>query len=92
MFGEYVKAKEYLGKALVISKEIVNRDGEASFWANLGVVPQLAGEKAIEYHEKALAINKGICGKIWKSYLMKTFERCFNHLVTMKRLKNITRN
>ena len=57
--GEYVKAKEYLEKALAINKEIGNRKEEAAYYGNLGTVFQSLGEyiKAKEYQERALAIS-----------------------------------
>ena len=36
--GQYDKAKEYLQKALVITTEIGDRQGEASSYGNLGTV------------------------------------------------------
>ena len=63
--GEYVKAEQYLQKALVITKEIGNKQGEASSYGNLGAVFQSLGEyvKAEEYLQKALAIRKEIGDK-----------------------------
>ena len=63
--GEYCKAEEYLKKALVITKEIGNKKGEASSYGNLGIVFQSVGEygKAEEYFQKALAIRKEIGDK-----------------------------
>ena len=57
--GEYQKAKEYYEKALAITKEIGDREGEAPIYGNLGVAFRSLGEyqKAKEYHEKALAIR-----------------------------------
>ena len=58
--GEYEKAREHLEKSLAIQKEIGNRNGEASSYANLGIVYQSVGkyEKAREPLEKSLAIQK----------------------------------
>ena len=42
--GEYVKAEEYLQKALVIRKEIGDKEGEATDYGNLGTVFQSLGE------------------------------------------------
>ena len=63
--GEYVKAEEYLQKALKIEKEIGDKRGEASSYGNLGTVFQSLGEyvKAEEYHKKALKIRKEIGDK-----------------------------
>ena len=36
--GEYGKAEEYQKKALVITKEIGDREGEATCYGNLGTV------------------------------------------------------
>ena len=64
-YGEYVKAEEYLQKALVITKEIGDKQGEASFYGNLGIVFRSLGEyvKAEEYLQKALVIRKEIGDK-----------------------------
>ena len=63
--GEYVKADEYLQKALVITKEIGDKTNEASCYGNLGNVFQSLGEyvKAEEYLQKALVIRKEIGDK-----------------------------
>ena len=60
--GEYDKAKEYLHKALVITTEIGDRNGEGSCYANLGNVFQSLGEydKAKQYLYKALVITTEI--------------------------------
>ena len=60
--GEYGKAKEYLEKAIAITKETGDRKGEGSCYGNLGTAFSSLGEygKAKEYHEKALAIRKEI--------------------------------
>ena len=54
-----IKAREYHEKALAISVEIGDREGEGTRYGNLGTVFQSLGEyvKAREYHEKALAIS-----------------------------------
>ena len=64
-FGEYVKAEEYLQKALQINKEIGDKDGEASCYANLGSVFRSFGKyvKAKEYHQQALYITREIGNK-----------------------------
>ena len=56
--GKYDKAKEYLHKALVITTEIGDRNGEGACYANLGNVFQSLGEyeRAKEYLHKALVI------------------------------------
>ena len=63
--GEYVKAEEYLQKALVISGEIGDKKGEASSLGDLGTVFQFLDEyvKAEECHQKALVIRKEIGDK-----------------------------
>ena len=60
--GEYDKAKEYLEKALAITKEIGDGRGEAVDYGNLGTVFCALGKysKAKEYLEKATAISKEI--------------------------------
>ena len=60
--GQYGMAEEYLKKALVISKEIGDRKGEATCYGNLGSVYKSLGQdgKAEEYQKKALFIRKGI--------------------------------
>ena len=59
--GEYEKAKTYQENALVITKEIGNRRGEAG----LGTVYESLGEfeKAKTYQENALVIRKEIGDK-----------------------------
>ena len=56
--GQYDKAKEYLQKALVITNEIGDRNGEGTCYGNLGTVFQSLGryDKAKEYLQKALLI------------------------------------
>ena len=56
------KAKEYLHKALVITTEIGDRNGEGACYANLSKVFQSLGEygKAREYLHKALVITTEI--------------------------------
>ena len=60
--GDYVKAREYLQKALAIRIEIGDRKGEASDYGNLGTVFHSLGEYAVakEYIDKALAIKTNI--------------------------------
>ena len=57
--GGYVKAQEYLEKALAIRIEIGDKEGEAAGYRNLGTLFTSLGEylKAKEYLEKALAIT-----------------------------------
>ena len=61
----YTKAKEYLQKALVIRKEIGDKEGEASDNGNLGAVFQSVSQytKAEECLQKALVIRKEIGDK-----------------------------
>ena len=54
--GEYLKAKEYLLKALAIRTEIGDRNGEATAYKNQ-YSPIGEYVKAKEYLEKALAVN-----------------------------------
>ena len=54
--GKYIKAKEYLEKAISITKESGDRDIEASSHGNLGTVL----ERIEEHHEKSLAIEQEI--------------------------------
>ena len=63
--GRYTKAEGYLQKALVISKEIGDKEGEASAYGNLGIVFQSVGQytKAEEYLQNALVISKEIGDK-----------------------------
>ena len=60
--GEYAKPEEYLQKALTINTEIGHRNGEASWYVNLGNVFQFVGEyaKTEEYLHKALTIKTEI--------------------------------
>ena len=61
-FGEYEKAREHLGKSLVIAKEIGDRSGEALIYTILGIVYKSVGEyeKAKEHLERSLVITKEI--------------------------------
>ena len=63
--GQYTKAEEYLQKALLIRKEIGDKEGEASSYGNLGTVFSSVGQytKAEEYLQKALLIKKEIGDK-----------------------------
>ena len=56
--GDYVKAIEYLEKALAIATEIGDREAEAACHGNLGTVFRSLSDyaKANEYLEKALTI------------------------------------
>ncbi len=49
--GDFTKAKEHLETALTISKEIGDRNGKSTNYANLGKLFKLLGEyvKAEEY-------------------------------------------
>ena len=87
--GEYVKAKEYIEKALAINTETTNRLGEATCCESLGTVFQHLGEyvKAKEYLEKALEINI----EIGQREPMETWEQFLPMAVKISRLKNITR-
>ena len=60
--GEYGKAEEFQKKALVIMKEIGDKQGEANCYGQLGTGFQSLGEygEAEEYQRKALVIRKGI--------------------------------
>jgi tetratricopeptide (TPR) repeat protein len=60
--GDYQKAIEYYEQALVIEREISNRDGEGTWLGNIGSVFGDIGqaEKAIEHYEQALAISREI--------------------------------
>ena len=57
--GEYQKAKDYHEKALAISTEVGDKQGEGDSYGMLGLVFYSLGEyqKAKEYHEKANAIS-----------------------------------
>ena len=80
--GQYDKAKEYLQKALVITTEIGDRNGEGTCYGNLGTVFQSLGryDKAKEYLQKALAIKTAIGDR-------KGEETCYGNLgITKKRL------
>ena len=63
--GEYVKAEEYLHKALQMTKEIGDKEGEASSYEKLGAVFYSRSEyvKAEEHHQKALQLSKEIGDK-----------------------------
>ena len=90
--GEYVKAKEYYEKALAISMEIGNREGEGTSYGNLGMCFVLSGEyvKAKEYYEKALAISMEIGRQTRRRNMVWKPRNCVSFsLVNMSRLKNI---
>ena len=57
--SKFAQAKNLFEKALLISKEIGDRRGEATSYGNLGVVYLIIGEyeKAREYLEKSIAIQ-----------------------------------
>ena len=76
--GEYVKARDYLEKALMINVEIGNRKEEATNYGNMGTVFRSLGEyrKAEEYHMKALAIKKEIGDRQGEA-------SCYGNLVTV---------
>ena len=59
LLGQYDEAKEYLQKALVITTEIGDRNGQASCYGNLGTVFELLGQydKANEYLQKSLVMR-----------------------------------
>ena len=60
--GEYDKAKEYLEKALAITIQIGDKEGEAADYGNLGALYQSVGEYVIAegYIEKVLSITRDI--------------------------------
>ena len=60
--GEYAKSQEYAEKALAISSELGDREGEAQVCGILMAVFHSLGEcgKAKEYLERALKIQKEI--------------------------------
>ena len=72
--GHYGKAEEHQRKALVIRKEISDREGEAACYADLGAVYQSLGQygKAEEHQRKALVIRKEIGDRKKKLYVMET--------------------
>ena len=78
--GDYIKAKEFIEKALAIRKEIGDRQGEAADYGNLGYVFQSLGKlrKAREYYEKALAIMVEIGDRRGKHHVLETWQQCFN--------------
>ena len=61
-FGEYVKAKEYQEKALVVVEKNGNWKEEAACYGNLGRISFSLCEyaKAKEYQEKTLAIAEKV--------------------------------
>ena len=63
--GQYTKAEEYLHKALVISKEIGEKKGEAFVYGNLGTLFKYVGQYALaeEYLREALTIRREIGDK-----------------------------
>ena len=77
--GSYKKAIKYHKKALVISKEIGDRQGEGKLLRNLGNAYLNLGKvkKAIEYYQKALVIAREIGDRrnegIWLGNLGNTY-------------------
>ena len=80
--GEYVKAEEYLQKALKIRKEIGDKNGEAKDYGNLGSVFCSLGEyvKAEEYLQKALKIRKEIGDKNGEATAYQNLGSVFGYL------------
>jgi len=78
--GSYKKAIKYHKKALVISREIGDRQGEGKRLGNLGNAYLNLGqvEKAIEYYQKALVIAREIGDRrnegIWLGNLGSTYK------------------
>ena len=97
------KAKKYYEKALAITIEIGDRDGEATAYINLGGVLHSLDEykKAEEYYEKALAITIEIGDRHGEATAYRELGTVFLYLaeydkylvllVNMTKLKNITR-
>ena len=67
--GQYNKAKEYFYKALIITTEIGDREGERLWYGNLGTVFQSLGQydMAKEYLKEALVISTNIGNKVRKA-------------------------
>ena len=75
---KYVEAKKLYEKAISITREIGDRNGEATAYGNLGVVFSSLGEydKAKEYIWKALAITVEIRDKVKEA-------NCYGNLGTV---------
>ena len=84
--GQCDKPIEYLQKAVVITTEIGNREGEATIYVNLGTVFQSLGQcdKAIEYLQKAIVVKSEIGDR-------KGEVSCYGNLGTATRLKKISK-
>ena len=82
LLGEHDKAQEHLEKALRISKEICNRNLEASCYANLGAFFLSLGKypRADKYLVQALAIAKEIGDKHGEAAVYSNFGRISHHL------------
>ena len=80
--GEYVKAEEYLQKALQIKREIGEKHGEAACYGSLGNAFQCLGEyvKAEEYFQKALQISREIGGKHGEAACYGSLGNVFRYL------------
>ena len=91
--GEYGKAEENQRKALVITKEIGDKEGEATCYGNLGTVHHSLGEygKAEEYQRKHFSSEKKLVTEKEKLHVMETLELCISLSVNMEKLKNIKR-
>ena len=68
--SKYPQSEILSKKALLVSKEIGHRSGEATSYTNLGAVYESLGEyeKAKEHLEKSLAINKEIGDRRGRAY------------------------
>ena len=87
----------------MIIKELKNRIGEASSYANLGAVYKAVGEyesiriSAKEYRLENISRNHLRSGEkleteMEKLTVTRTLELCIDQLANMRRLENISRN
>ena len=72
--AEYDQAKEYLHKALVITTEIGDRNGEGTCYGNLGNVFLSLGEygKAKELSTKRLSSKLKLATEMEKEHVIET--------------------
>ena len=84
-FGEYVKAEEYLQKALQIKREIGDKSGESKCYVNLGNVFGSLGKlvKAENIVSKQFRSAEKLVTKKKKHFATEAWERPFFVLVNI---------
>jgi len=87
--GQSDKAMYYLQLAMMVHREIGNREGEAISLGNIGNVYQLEGDldRAIEHQELALRINREIGNRESEANDLAVWELIWNESQCAKALK-----